>query len=224
MSSISEKLWHSSALPIPHGTLPPSAFSIENGELISNEADFPHFAWGEQVHGDQIAIVIEENRRAIPGVDALITNIPNLALIIKTADCLPIFLFDPKNMAIGLVHAGWRGVAAKIHIKTVERMTKEYGTKPQNIIAAIGPAIRKCHFEMNDPAPFADHPEAIEKCSSTTFVDLFAIVESDLRLLGVEKIDAFSAPCTMCDERFPSFRRDETEQRAWSYAFLPRKD
>ncbi len=84
-------------------------------------------------------------------VDGLITNEPNVTLVTYYADCVPLFFLDPRQRAIGLAHAGWRGTVAKIGEKTVEAMAREFGSKPENLIAAIGPSIGPCCFEVDTP-------------------------------------------------------------------------
>ena len=80
--------------------------------------------------------------------DASVTNTPDLLLGIQTADCVPILLLDPQNRAVSAVHAGWRGTLCHIVEKTVGRMTMQYGTRPGHLLAAIGPAIGGCCYEV----------------------------------------------------------------------------
>lgn len=81
--------------------------------------------------------------------DALITNEPNLPLTVFSADCSVILLYDPIQAAIGAVHAGWRGCAAGILEKTVRAMTESFGSRPGDLLAAIGPCIGQCCFETD---------------------------------------------------------------------------
>ena len=110
-----------------------------------------------QVHKDHVAIVtasdrgngfLRENRfDAVNGADALITDQPEVALMLFFADCVPIFLYDPVKRVIGLVHAGWRGTVLRIVGKTVRKMETVFGCNPTDMVAAIGPSIRVCCFE-----------------------------------------------------------------------------
>lgn len=84
-------------------------------------------------------------------IDALITNERGVALVTHSADCCLLAFFDPEKKVIAAAHAGWRGTAAEIGRKTVEKMTAEYGCRPQDIIAGIAPSIGKCCYEVNDP-------------------------------------------------------------------------
>ena len=87
--------------------------------------------------------------------DALITNVPDLPLVVFSADCGIILLHDPVCNAVGAVHAGWRGCAAGILEDTVRKMKETYGSDPQNIRAAIGPCIGQCCFETDQDVPNA---------------------------------------------------------------------
>ena len=82
-------------------------------------------------------------------VDGLITNKTNIAITSKNADCILFFFYDPKQKVIANVHSGWKGTFKKIAIKTVEKMIKDYNSKPENILCFISPSIRKCHFEVD---------------------------------------------------------------------------
>ncbi len=87
----------------------------------------------------------------LTSVDGLITNAPNVTLVTYYADCVPLFFLDPEKRAIGLSHAGWRGTVAQIGKITVEAMTREFGSRPQDIVAAVGPSIGPCCFEVDAP-------------------------------------------------------------------------
>jgi len=103
----------------------------------------------KQTHSDLVAVVSGSTTADdLVGKDALITNENGLCLVVQTADCVPVLLFDPVNKAIGVVHSGWRGTVAKLVQKTVGRMTVEYGTNPADLIAGIGPSINKYAYEV----------------------------------------------------------------------------
>ena len=114
-----------------------------------------------QTHSDIVRKVSSRDAMGLdnhsyPECDALITNEPGTALVVFSADCTPILLQDPLTGAIGALHAGWRGTAAGLAEKTVLAMVREYGCKPANIRAAIGPNIGACCFQTD-----ADVPEAM---------------------------------------------------------------
>lgn len=82
--------------------------------------------------------------------DALITGEAGVLLAIRTADCLPLILVDPKQRVVAAIHAGWRGALARIVEKTVGEMRRLYGSRPQNVVAVMGPSIRACCYEVRD--------------------------------------------------------------------------
>jgi polyphenol oxidase len=100
-----------------------------------------------QIHSDAIHF-FEQNPVGPCRGDASLTNRPGLLLAIQTADCVPILLVDPKTLSIAAVHAGWRGTLQRIAAKTVGRMQMEFGTRPADLLAAIGPAIGGCCYEV----------------------------------------------------------------------------
>lgn len=102
-----------------------------------------------QIHSDVIHVV----GRADPGQligDGLITNLRGVAIAVLTADCLPVLLVDTKNKVVGIFHAGWRGTVKRIVEKGAGIMRHEFGSRPQDIHAAIGPGIRRCCYEVGD--------------------------------------------------------------------------
>ena len=112
-----------------------------------------------QVHGRDILRVEAEHRGmgvmreiapelARHGFDGMITNGPGITLSTTHADCTPVLLYDPDNRAIGAVHSGWKGTCLKIADEAVKRMTAEFGTRPEDLKAIIGPAISMAHFEV----------------------------------------------------------------------------
>lgn len=107
----------------------------------------------KQIHSDVIYRVDSADQPGgsatglLPG-DALITRTPGLLLAVQTADCVPILLADTKRHAVAAIHAGWRGTLARIVAKTIGRMHMEFGTRPADIVAGIGPAIARCSYEV----------------------------------------------------------------------------
>ena len=171
-----------------------------------------------QTHSDIVRVVTKNDARGIdhrnyPECDALITNDAGCALVVFTADCTPILLFDQVTGAVGAVHAGWRGTAADIAGKTVCAMVAELGCHPENIRAAIGPNIGYCCFETDRDVPEAiteafgnEAEQFIRKEGEKYRVDLKAVNALALRRAGVENIE-ISEECTMCrPDRFWSHR------------------
>lgn len=101
----------------------------------------------KQIHSDVVHLLYQSRAEACKG-DASATKQPGILLAIQTADCVPILLVDPKKRAVAAVHAGWRGTLARITQKTVGRMQLEFGSKPSHLLAAIGPSIGPCCYEV----------------------------------------------------------------------------
>lgn len=98
-----------------------------------------------QFHSDVIHVAAAPSAGA-PKADALITAAPGLLLGVQTADCVPILLADTRRRVVAAIHAGWRGTLARIAVKTLGRMSMEFGTRPRDVVAALGPAIgRECY-------------------------------------------------------------------------------
>jgi YfiH family protein len=99
-----------------------------------------------QQHTDKVIIVEYDLEPKI--ADAVITNRPGLAIAVKTADCVPVLVYDPVRRVAGAVHAGWRGTAQSILKRTIEAFSERFGSSPGDIIVAIGPSIRSCCYEV----------------------------------------------------------------------------
>jgi hypothetical protein len=100
-----------------------------------------------QFHSDVIHVTAAPALEA-PKADALITGTPGLLLGVQTADCVPILLADTRRRAVAAIHAGWRGTLARIAVKTLGQMRMEFGTRPRDVVAAIGAAIGRCCYEV----------------------------------------------------------------------------
>lgn len=163
-----------------------------------------------QTHSDIIILADETlwgtglTKPELPPCDGLITNTPGTTLVVFTADCTPVLLWDSASGAVGAAHAGWKGTAQDIAGKTARAMIAAFGCDPRNIHAAIGPNIGQCHFETDADVPEAmvrmygtDAEKFIEKRGEKFFPDLKQINALSLRRAGVEHID-ISGDCTMC--------------------------
>lgn len=143
--------------------------------------------------------------------DALVTAEPGLWLEIRTADCVPVLLADPVRRVVAAVHAGWRGTAARIVVETIERLVAD-GSRRVDLLAAIGPAIGACCFEVGDDVA-AHFPDDRIAHQPRPHVDLIAANRRQIHCAGVARIDTLAA-CTHCDESmFHSFRRDKSDGR-----------
>jgi hypothetical protein len=106
-----------------------------------------------QVHEETIVVVDNRNYHAVKNsqADAMITNVPGIAIGVETADCVPILIFDPKTSAVAAIHAGWRSTVKKIVQLAVKKMQAEFGSDPTQLIAGIGPAIGAECYEVDEP-------------------------------------------------------------------------
>lgn len=105
-----------------------------------------------QVHGAVVAVVrAADAGRVIEGADGLMTAEPRVVLAIHAADCVPLLLADPRRRVVAAVHAGWRGTAAGIAVEAVTVMADRFGSRPEDLRAAIGPCIGPCHYEVDEP-------------------------------------------------------------------------
>lgn len=108
-------------------------------------------ATAHQVHSNRVAVVTaQDGGRLVQATDGLVTETPGLALLLRFADCQPIILYDPIHRALGLVHAGWRGLAQGIARRAVEVMQEAFGTDPADLLAGMGPAIGPCCYTVGD--------------------------------------------------------------------------
>lgn len=120
-------------------------------------SDLKHLVKTNQEHTDKIACVKEKikadepdfNQEQYSKTDGLVTDRENIMLATTNADCILLLFFDPVRKVIGNTHSGWKGTLQRISVKTIEKMIKEYGCKPEDIICCICPSIRKCHFEVD---------------------------------------------------------------------------
>jgi polyphenol oxidase len=142
-------------------------------------------ASSHQVHGCEVLTVTQPGHHT--GYDALVTNQPNVFLVVTVADCTPVLLYDPVQRAVAAVHAGWRGTAGGIVTKVLDRMQEAYGTRPSDCIGYIGTCIDECSFEVD--ADVADHFAPDHKRFDVGlrkyFVDLKAANAAQLRRAGV---------------------------------------
>ena len=120
------------------------------------EVDYENFVFTDQTHTVNVRKVSMADagkglvrERDYQDVDGLITNEPGLVLSTFFADCVPLYFVDPVHRAIGMSHSGWRGTVARMGRVTLEAMQQEYGTKPEDVICAIGPSICQDCYEVS---------------------------------------------------------------------------
>ncbi len=188
-----------------------------------------------QTHTANIKIVWKENGgetilrpEAETGFDGMITKERGLILCTKQADCVPVYLLDPEKKAIAMIHSGWKGTAGKISRNAVKLMEETYGSRPENILAALGPCICGECYEVSEDLllPFSENftKEQMEKFfqpgkkEGKYLLDLPLAIRFTLGNLGLKEENIFDPPfCTLhsreADGRwaFPSYRRDHDD-------------
>ncbi len=201
---------------------------LENYRLVAEDLEFPveNAVLARQTHTDNIRLVTKEDagkgllrESDIFDTDGLMTEEKGIPLVVFTADCVPILLYDPKHPAVAAIHAGWRGTEQNIGGKAVRMMEEQFGSRPEDILVAIGPSIGPCHFAFGEDAP--EH-FSMEFCklqqNGGYLVDLWVMNQRQLIDQGVleEHID-IAEICTVCREDiFYSYRthREHTGRQA----------
>jgi len=183
-----------------------------------------------QIHSTNIETVSpsKEELLKIEDTDGVITNKSNVALTIKTADCLPIIFSDKKNGLIGISHQGWRGSLKQMVKKMIDKMVK-YGGSKNEITVAIGPGIGQCCYDIDDDRYFRfleeldGYSEKVisiwhgKKHLNLTMLNYLQLIDSGIKK---ENIDSFPF-CTFCDkDRFFSFRRTKNKDFKEMFSFI----
>lgn len=150
------------------------------------------------------------------GYDILVTDEPGVPLLLRYADCTPVLIYDPAQRAVALVHSGWRGTVQAAGRAAVEALTAEYGSRPADMVAAIGPSIGPCCYEVGDevvdavravftrPAGLLPNPNG-----GRHHFDLWAANRRWLQEAGVGQIE-MAETCTACrTDEFYSYRREQ---------------
>ena len=176
--------------------------------------------WMEQVHGDTIQVVTramlagKESQVRVPRTDGLITNLPGVVLVVRTADCVPLLAFDPVSHAVACVHAGWKGTALDIQGRLVERFERDLGIPPKRLVVAIGPHIGPCCYEIKQDVASVFREKGLSGClekrNAKIYLDLGMASRLLLERAGVPSVQIDTL--RLCTGRlhvpFASFRRD----------------
>lgn len=190
--------------------------SIRNTLAISlKNTTSPSVIFQHQVHGNS-GIAITPNNIATYRTllahpsDYLITNMTHVGIGVLTADCLPIALLDPKNNAIGIIHAGWRGTVSNIAHNAIKHMQRSYGTNPIDIFAWFGPCAHRCCYTVDDAFINQLPTWARDAVTANKHFDLIACNQTALRECGVlqNNIDIAASQCTICTPQYHSYRRN----------------
>lgn len=176
--------------------------------------------WMNQVHGDHVVVVDGPRDGVVEATDALVTTVPRLAMVVVTADCVPVLLADARAGVVAAVHAGRVGAQRGVVPRTVEAMLAA-GARAGDISVLLGPAVSGAHYEV--PAAMADEVEAALPGSRTVTtagtpgLDLRAGIARQLTELGIKAIDV-DPRCTAADPKLFSHRRDGRTGRLASWS------
>ena len=131
---------------------------LENRKVLASTLgiSLDSFTFAEQIHDSRVRVVTEElkssggveYKTAIDATDALVTDVPNICIIVLLGDCVPILFFDVKQNVIGVAHAGWRGTVRLVAEKTIRVFQERFRSKLEDIIVGIGPSIGPCCYEV----------------------------------------------------------------------------
>ena len=192
--------------------------------------DYRDLVCAKQIHSSCVRYAKEEDKgsgalsydSSVPDTDAFITDKKRVPLAVFTADCLSVFLFEPKKSIIGLVHAGWRSTKEKITTKTVQLIQREFDIQAKDLCAGFGPAIRGCCFEVG--AEFKDDfAYGLKERVGSYYLDLAGINKKELLDLEVREDNIFDPGiCTSCrNGEFFSYRKEgKTSGRMMSIILL----
>ena len=194
----------------------------------------------KQTHTTNVRVVTAEDKgngimqeRNYTDVDGMITNVPGICLVTSYADCVPLYFVDPVKKAIGLSHSGWRGTVGKIGKNTVQLMQENFGSKPEDLLAAVGPSVCMDCYEVSEDV-IGQFKEAFE---SKYWQELFYKKENGKYQLNLWKANeliflesgilpehmAITNVCTHCNSKILYSHRTMGNNRGNLCAFLALK-
>ncbi len=185
------------------------------------------------MHGAAVAVARVDGD-GLPDADIIVSTQRELALAVQTADCVPLLVADRRTGAVAAAHAGWRGLASRVPMLTIRALERECGSRPQDLVAAIGPAIGPCCYEVGSDVrqAFASSfaPEEAERWFRRAahpdkwMFDTWASTRSQLEAAGVPVVQIFeSRLCTASHPAvFCSYRRDGSPAGRMAAAIKPR--
>jgi YfiH family protein len=225
--------------PMPENALNLAGFNEDTAEnILENRRRFLKLFAGAgaqwalagcwQVHGSDVRLInnlseakpAEDARGDTVYCDAIVSNASGVLAGVKTADCVPILIGDPRTGAFAAIHAGWRGTLAEAATNALTRMATEYKTTPQDVRVAIGPAAGACCYEVGTDVidafsnSFPSQDLFTETRADHACIDLLKANRSQLISAGVDRDKINVAPlCTMCrTDLFFSYRREKNVQ------------
>lgn len=191
------------------------ASHVESNLLSAQQTiGISNLVWASQCHGKEVIRIDNPIAGSLPSCDGLYTNKTNIGLMIKHADCQAAIIYDPIQHAVANIHAGWRGSVHNIYAEAINKMRRDFGSKPADMIVGISPSLgpysaQFIHFKEELPEHF--HQYQIKPC----YFDFWAISRAQLEACGVlshhieiAEIDTYANP-----NDYFSFRRDKITGR-----------
>lgn len=236
LGGVSEGIYSTLNFSIVRGDAPEAV--LENYRRVAESfgKTVDDFVCTDQTHTTTVLQVGKEEKgygvtkeKPYTDVDGLITNEPGVILSTFYADCVPLYFVDPVHKAIGLSHSGWRGTVGRMGQKTLEAMEKAYGTKPEDVYAAVGPSICQDCYEISEDvaehfyAEFQGHGDEIliNKGNGKYQLDLWKTNEIVLREAGIKPEHlAITNVCTCCNSEVLFSHRASQGKRGNLAAFL----
>lgn len=239
LGGVSEGIFSSMNLAFNRGDNPEAV--TENYRRLCDSAglEFDSLVASAQDHNTFVRHVTAADRgvgitrpRDIASVDALVTDDPEVCLVTYYADCTPLFFVDPVKKAIGLAHAGWRGTVGRIGQKVARKMTADFGTNPEDLVCAVGPAISVCCYEVSEEC--AEQFYALDDLDTEKFIFpkenrkyMIDLLEANAQVLcaaGVERENITKSDlCTRCNSGLLWSHRATAGQRGTMCAFMTLK-
>lgn len=185
-----------------------------NRELVRQALGVPKLIFPHQTHSCNAVRVTAKNLDKTIQADALFTTEKGIALGVVHADCQAAIYYDPVHEAVGVVHAGWRGLIQNIYARTLEAMQREIGTQPQNLIVCIAPSLGPDHSEFKNYKQ--EFPQEFWSAQvKPNYFNLWEIAKRQLNALGIlDKNIEISEICTACNSKeYFSYRRDKDTGR-----------
>ncbi len=193
--------------------------SLENRKkfLSSMGINYSNLICAKQMHGKNVKYVKEEHKgsgalnyeSSIADTDGFMTDKKGVPIAILTADCLPVFIYDPKRPAVVLLHAGWRSTEKNIAAEGVRALQEKFGSSPQRLFVGFGPSIRSCCFEV-DKNFKSNFPFGILTRDGHNFMDIALMNKQQLINCGVQEKNIFDPGfCTSSNNQdYFSFRKE----------------
>ncbi|MDD5039812.1 MAG: polyphenol oxidase family protein [Patescibacteria group bacterium] len=202
-----------------------SSYDIPNRTTFFNKQKISPISvvYANLSHGTTVAIIKNKyERQPTIKCDGLLTTLSDVYLSITVADCFPVYIFNPAVYSVGIIHAGWRGIAKGIVKKAIESL-KSTHADISSYLVGLGPGIHACHFCMTprDAKPFKNTPYIIDSSASQWHIDLSAAIKDQFIDAGIPQNNIEDSKiCTYCTPSCFSFRRDNNRNLRTMLAYI----